>query len=299
MNSVFLAHQFHADQNCVALNDAGGHPPFKNIELAQCFCMKPLRRLMLTSVGPNYIHPGDIHLISPQKIKLPTRFSEGLCCVFDTQCMGAGFVVTVCKESIKQSSRADKDFTLQKIIEVGSQLSERTDSLFHRPWIFFKNRSEQKKVHRANIKEGTTELAYPRYQHSLNAKSVSPQTEADQLTVSPLSFLVGSFHGHYRPRRRSHGQQTSEQRLKIKDDVTPRVSARLAIDCSRRSKHYRQHDRRDEREGETTNHAFFIANRHHNPRQNHPIEMSHFLRESGRALQLGRNVTKAMKGGAA
>lgn len=285
MNSVFLAHQFHPDQNSVALDDAVGDAPFKNIELPQCFCMKPLRRLILTSVAPEYVQSRDIYLLSSQSIEAGTRISEGVCCLSDTQCMGAGFIVTVREESIKQSLRANKDFTTQKISKICGRLSERTDNPTHLSGIFVENRFEQKKVHCTNITNGAAELAFSRYQHSLNTKSVSPQTEADQLTVSPLSFPVGSLHGHYRPRRRPHGQQTSEQRLKIKDDVTPRVSARLAIDFPRRSKQYRQHDRRDEREGKTTSNAFLITCRHYNPRQNHPIEMSHFLRESGSRLQ--------------
>lgn len=141
------------------------------------------------------------------------------------------------------------------------------------------------KIEFGHIVVHVMQLNLGREEHALNTQAISTKVELDQFSVPSLRLTICALHRHDRPRRCANSQQARQQRLKIKDYVSPGVSARLAFNHPRRSKQHWRNDNDYQRKSHQTHNSFLVARRHLNPRQRHVADVSHFLRESGSRLQ--------------
>ncbi len=124
-----------------------------------------------------------------------------------------------------------------------------------------------------------------RRQQAVDAQTIRSKSKGHELPVPPLRFLVSPLHRHDSPRRRTDSQETREQRLKVKNDVAPRVSTLLVRNLLRSAKQHRRNDCHYQHNGDQNQKPLFIICRHHTPRKRHLAEVSHFSRESGSTLQ--------------
>lgn len=205
------------------------------------------------------------------------------------------FVILVSEFAIKEIATGIKYLPLQCATNRFANSSHSRENQGSSPWRGVCKLLNFFEIDVNHVVIQVTQLHLGGEQHPFNPQAVRPQGEANQLAMPPIGLFISPLHRHHGPGGGAYCQQTCNQGLKIKDDVAPEVSARLAFDLPRRTEKHGRNNRDYQHESHQNHNSLFIARPHHIPRQRHFVEVSHFSRESGSRMQPNQTVTNAVR----